>query len=189
MKINIKYNPYLDEVFKTHCLTLPKFAKWTQPTQESIDEKVEQYKKIWNPIESLVVGAIEQKTGKKFAYSLIDVAVVSACHRVYSSPIVIASYLSPEQFVTRVAHELIHKSGYGWNKDFIIKFGDKPKPVKNHIIIHALLEYIYRDVLNKPELLDVDKESARKNSTDEYVQAWNIVEEIGYNKILDSFIK
>ncbi|MEK7552257.1 MAG: hypothetical protein AAB534_02460 [Patescibacteria group bacterium] len=188
-KVNIRYNPNLDEVFKPFCLSLPKFKDYKIPTQEEIDKRIQEYKDAWSPIETVVFSTIEKKTHRKFPYSIVDVSVVSACHRQYSLAIVIGAHVKVGDFLNRFIHELVHKSGYGWTKEFTEKFGKEPKLLKNHIIVHALLEHIFTDVLKRPELIEINKKSCLKHETDEYTQAWKIVEEVGYKKILDTYVK
>ena len=109
-----------------------------------------------------------------------------------SHPLIIKSGYPPDKFVDVLIHELIHRLidsnglgriAYKVKKKYVNESGF----VKAHIIIHAILKYIYLDILKQPYWLNRSLLSLKKHRTDEYSRAWEIVEQDGYRKIISDF--
>ena len=183
-KINIKYNKFLDQIFKVYAQTLPQFKDWKEPTPEEIGKRVREFREAWKPIKEKVIRTIENCLGKEFPYSIVDVAIVSACPRPFSNPIVIGSHMDPDEFVCRLIHELIHKTNHPGVEIYKGRYPEENDTVLNHIHVHALLQHIYVDILDRPDLFELNKKLSQKNSTSDYTRAWEIVEKEGYENIL-----
>jgi len=188
MKLRIKYNEYLSEVFSfyafNHPKTKDKIGDFKPATPEEMTKKAAEFQNAWEAIAESVINAIEKCTGRKNTYSKLDISVVPILHRSYSTPVIIPAYFSIDQFLKTIIHEIIHKIGYTLSDTFLEKYKNETKTVRDHIGVHAILTYIYIDVLNRPDLLELNKESSKKHSTNEYLRAWEIVETENYERIL-----
>jgi len=200
-KINIKYNRLIDPIFIFYCQNNPALKSrgwndWIPPPKEKILKRVERYKKEWRKYEKKILTGIIQILGLDFKDQIIDVHVVSGNPRQISNPLIIKSGFSPTEFVDSLTHELIHRlfainelAKIGGQLDDFIRSISKNESdtTKSHIIVHAVLKYIYLDVLNEPIRLKTSLLAAQNHSTDEYLRAWKIVEKIGYRKIISDF--
>ncbi len=200
-KINIKYNRLIDPIFIFYCQNNPELKKrgwndWLPPTKEKILKRVEGYKKEWGKYEKKILTGIIQVLGLDFKDQIIDVHIVSGNPRQMSNPLIIKSGFSPAEFVNSLTHELIHRLFVineltkidGQLDDFIHSISkNESDTTKSHIMVSAVLKYIYLDVLNEPFRLELNLLSSQKHSTDEYLRAWNIVEKLGYQKIISDF--
>lgn len=67
------------------------------------------------------------------------------------------------------------------------KFLNEPDSVKNHIIVHSLLKYIYLNVLKDESRLEKNILRSKNHKTNEYARAWKIVEQEGYKNLIEEF--
>lgn len=109
---------------------------------------------------------------------------------------VISTKYSGDRFVDVFTHELSHrlltdndkyqietarrKLGGAWAELFGKEHSFKTLV---HIPVHALLEYIFVDVLDEPQRLERDKEYLKKHA--DYDDAWKYVAQAGYKNIID----
>lgn len=197
-KINIKFGRFLNPIFDFYCQNHPDLKsagwhEWTPPTDEYIREKVALFKKAWKERGEDVLRAITEKTGLTFKRNMIDVFIVGGNPRQFSSPIVIRSEFKPEVFFDTLVHELIHEL-FTENMDvlprncFAEMFPDEEPLTQNHILVHALLYYVYNDVLKDPKRLEENKERSRKSKYIAYARAWEIVEESGYEQCIETLV-
>lgn len=189
-KIHIKYNKYLDDITKAYCATIPRYAKSASlPTDENaVHEKIKLIKEEWLPIEEKVFNAISHKAKRPFPYSIVNINMVHVVHRTEAFSMIFPYKDSVDGFIRYLIHELIHLSFYRETKEYKEKFKDESVSTRQHIIIHAMLEYIYREVIDHPEYVELDKQKCEKHSTDDYRKAWEYVETLGYHAILNSYI-
>jgi hypothetical protein len=202
-KIKIFYNHLLDPFFigyaKQH--NSRGWNRWTPPTKEKILERVKERKKEWRKYEKQILVAICEITELEFERNVIDVNIISGCPRDTSLPLIISSHNPIEQFVNTLTHELIHKL---FSDSFSLKkisktffqemFPNETKTVQNHIMVHAILKYIYLDVLKDKNKLDKNLEKSKKhainkNIPNDYARSWEIVEEKGYLNLIEDFRK
>ena len=52
------------------------------------------------------------------------------------------------------------------------------------MLVHAILKYIYLDVLKDKDRLEKNIQTSEKHSTDDYIRAWKIVSDCDYRKII-----
>lgn len=116
--------------------------------------------------------------------------MVSGLPRAISNPLIIKGTLSENHFLITICHELIHLIQQ--NNRFKVAmeqqlFPQYPKLTQSHILVHAVLKKIYIEILERPDLLAFNKEVSSKSLHEEYMQAWEIVDCLGENFIVESF--
>ncbi len=193
-RIIIKYSKLLDPIFIFYCKNNPDLKArgwndWIPPTQEEIMRRIKDYKKEWREHEKEILRGMCDILGLEFKRNTIDVYIVSGNPRQLSDPIVIKSGFRPDEFIDSLTHELIHKLFQDNAKKFPISILDEMFPgetsaVKNHVITHSVLKYIYLDILKDKSRLDRDIENSKKHRTNDYIRAWEIVEKEGYMKLI-----
>ena len=198
-KIIIKYNLSIDPIFAFYCQNNPELKKrgwneWVVPPKEEIIRRIRAYRKEWSKYEKKILNGICDILGLNFKINIIDVYIVSGISRAIGDPIIIKSGFRPDEFVDVLTHELIHRL-FNLNELGRIvhkvkeKYVNESPVTKKHIIVHAVLKYIYLDILKQPYRLDRDLLSSKKHSTDDYSKAWEIVEQDGYRQIISDFKK
>lgn len=195
-EIKIKYNRLIDPIFVFYCKNNPELKKmgwnnWVPPSKEEINQRVENYKTEWAKYEKKILKGIIKITGLDFKNQIIDVHIVSGNPRQISNPLIIKSGFLPDDFIDVLTHELLHRL-FTLNKikkEIMVseKYIEETETVKNHIIIHALLKYVYLDILKDDLRFRKNIEGSKKHRTDEYARSWNIVEKEGYMELINEF--
>ena len=196
-KIIIKYGKPLDPIFIFYCQNNPDLKErgwnnWVPPTQEEVFKRIEGYKREWSKYETKILGGICTVLDLEFKRNAIDVYIVSGNPRQLSAPIVIKSGFSPDEFVDSLTHELIHTL-FGDNGERIPisiwdeMFSGETSPVKSHVVVHAVLKYIYLNILKDEKRLERNIDVSKKHSTNDYSRAWEIVEKEGYIEVIKKF--
>jgi hypothetical protein len=185
--INIEYNRFLDPIFLGWIRSQEQYKNWIAPSKDEVLKNAEGYKRAWKIYGSRILSGLTEITGLMFKRNHIDVHVVTGNPRAFSFPIIVKSRYEPIEFVQVLAHELIHCLF----KDNNIHSDQKdPYPNNPHILVHAVLKYIYLDCLNEPDMLRMNKErSLIGDGNDEYKTAWDFVEKVDYRFILRAFKK
>ncbi len=126
----------------------------------------------------------------QFKHNIIDVHVVSGLSRGFSSPLVIKSGYSKADFICTLMHELIHVLAQDNNEilpDLDTEYYlEETRLVRNHIYTHAVLKYLYLEVLNDTSLLEANITNSKAHSTPDYTRAWEIVEREGFLNVIDN---
>jgi hypothetical protein len=197
-KIVIKYGKLLDPIFIFYCRNNPDLKvrgwnDWIPPTQEEVFKRIENYKKEWSKYEEKIVKEMCDVLNLKFKRNII-VYIVSGNSRQLSSPIVIKSGFNPDEFVDSLTHELIHTLFEDNGTKIPISileemFPGETSTIRNHVVVHSVLKYIYLDILKDEKKLEMNIENSRKHSTNDYFHAWEIVEKEGYMEIIKRFKK
>jgi hypothetical protein len=182
-KINIKYAKLLDPFLKEYVKV--NYPTYQFPSEEIVLDKVSLFQKTWSETEDLFFNFIEQYTKLQFQRNVIDCFIVSAISRDMSSPLIIRSRYDETEFIDSLIHELLHillvdnnVSRFKYNKEI-------SERTSNHINIFALLSCFYLKALKDENRLEKIKEKADDNNPD-YKKAWEIVEEIGFEKVLEN---
>lgn len=198
-KIRIKYNRFLDPIFIFYCKNNPELKKqgwndWIPPEKEKVLERVKKYKEEWSKYENRIIYEMCNILGLNFERNIIDVHIVSGNSRQFSNPIVIKSGFEPDEFVDVLTHELLHVL-FQDNIDIFPTqildemFPDESKTTKNHIITHAVLKFLYLDILKDRGRLERNIFNSKRHSSFDYTRAWEIVEEKGYREIINDLKK
>ncbi len=195
-EIIIKYNRFLDPIFIFYCQNNPDLKSrgwndWSPPPIDEVLRKVDLYEKEWKKNEELILSSIVNITGLSFHRNAIEVHIVSGNPRQFSYPVVIKSGFQPSEFVDVLTHELIHRlltvNSLKWTDIVDQEYLTENDLVKNHILLHAILKYIFLDVLKEPKKLDLNLERSRGHGLNDYTRAWEIVDKEGYKKIIERF--
>ncbi|MEK9182300.1 MAG: hypothetical protein AAB781_01775 [Patescibacteria group bacterium] len=192
-KIRIKYNRFLDPIFKAYIKSNPKWKDWVEPTETEVKERVKKYKEEWTKYEKKILEGICEVLNLNFSQNIIDVHIVSGNDRQFSNPIVIKSGFELDEFIESITHELIHRlfsdniQNVVAGKIFLEMFPNENELIRNHIITHSVLKFIYLDLLKDKEKLEINIEKSSKSSFPEYKRAWEIVEEMGYKELIAEF--
>jgi hypothetical protein len=163
-------------------------------SDEYINDKVEAYNQAWVTHGEVILQSICEVLDVKFNQNIIDAYVVPFGNS-FSDPMIISTKYTPERFLEVFTHELTHRlltdntkltkkgdrklSSY-WKE----LFGDTHSFVTLvHIPVHAILEYVFTDILGEPQRLQRDKEACMRFP--DYHLAWQYVELNGYKGILE----
>jgi hypothetical protein len=128
----------------------------------------------------------------EFRQNIIDINVAPWFSPI-SDPMVIGpAFKSQDQLVNTLVHELLHRlitdnTSTNYEHDFIKDwrelFGEEhSKKALIHIPIHAGMKKLYLDVIDRPDLLELDINTVEKYPA--YAKAWEYVNENDYNDIV-----
>lgn len=183
--VNIKYGKLIDPFFKEFVSV--NYEGYKFPTYQEVEEKISLFKKTWAEKGPEFISFLYRTTGLEFKRNTIDCFIVSATPRDMSAPLIIRSRYSEEEFLDSIRHELIHVFLSDNKLKKIEGFNNESKTTINHIKVFALLEKYYKEVLkDEDNLIRLKNKSDEKNP--DYLRAWEIVEEKGYQNIV-SIIK
>ena len=162
-------------------------------TDEFINETVELYNSSWAPFEERILKAMCEILDLEFKQNTIDVYVAPFGHS-FSDPMVMSTKYSGDRFIEVFTHEITHrlltdntKMTASADKKILQTwkglFGDDHTwNTIVHIPVHAVLEYIFTDILNETGRLERDINFCEKYPS--YADAWKYVKQEGYQSIL-----
>jgi len=190
-KINIEYNRFLDPIFQSWVRN-ERAYKGIIPSRKYVLKRTLRYKKLWQKDGEAILKALIKVSGLRFSRNQIEVHVVSVNPRSFSSPIVMKSRYDDVDFINTITHELIHclfsdnfdrvNAYLPWDQNI-----KKRDTANDHVFLHAILKYIYLDVLKSPKHLKKNLAISKKPSNEGYIQAWNIVTSGSYMEIIEEF--
>jgi hypothetical protein len=155
---------------------------------------VEDRQALWKDEADLILAGMRSITGLEFRSLLVDVYIVQQTNRAFSDPLVIDARYSGSSFIDTLTHEILHRlltdntakiDTSAWVKAYFPEIRDA-KTI-NHIMVHAVHEAIYKDILWDPVRLDADIAMC-KNSPG-YKESWKLVQHRGYRTIIQEFKK
>lgn len=162
---------------------------------EFINRKVREYNEAWALDGTTILQAMCEQLDLEFNQNIIDAYVVPFGHS-FSDPMVISTKYTADRFIDVFTHEIAHRlltdnTKYDTNLDDRLlpawkeMFGDEHTFVTLvHIPVHAMLQYIFIDILNEPERLTRDQEACKQ--FEHYDLAWQYVNTHDYKRILTS---
>lgn len=172
---------------------------WGDGTPLRSDEEyrkiTEDYEKAWQPYEKKILKAMCDILGLSFRHNIIDVYIAPWMYA-YSTPMVVGVTYSPDRFVEVLTHELLHRlltenNETDWKKIDVARwekvFGKHDFNVTVHIPVHAVYQAIFDDILGEPQRTKNDRELCRQWPA--YDKAWQYVEKVGYQKIIEQLKK
>lgn len=191
-EIRLYYSYLLRENISEH---FAKLYKTELLSQEKYEEFTENYKNAWQPVEKKILTSMCEVLNLKFYKSIVDVPLAPYLIG-QSSPMILNFLKYPDEFIDLLAHELAHvlltdndKYSFHYNKDInLVKKWAKMYGQKRswkelvHIPIHAILKFIYLDILQESRRLERDIEQCQKWPG--YKEAWIYIESNDYKKIL-----
>ncbi len=193
-EIRIQYSRLLDPFFRS--LFELELEKDIQPegvtynNAETILNNIKEYKISWHE-RAPVLTYMQETLQLDFYQTTIDVFVVGRIKNAISSPMIISSTKTPDEFVDILTHELLHRLISDSKqkipaKDILLKlFPTETMLCRNHVVVHAVLKKIYLEFLKVPQRLAIVKEHDKKSP--DYLRAWEIVDEQGEDDIIAKF--
>lgn len=150
------------------------------------------YAEWWEPIGDSILEGLCTITNLQFRQTIIDIHVAPWFYA-FSSPMVIGViFKDQDSLVNIVTHEIIHRllidnTSYEYGYDFAAMwrsmFGkDLTKNALVHVPVHAIMKKLYIDVLDRPDLVELDKKTVADQP--DYVAAWEYVDSVGYEEII-----
>lgn len=189
-EVRIKFGFFLEPVFEAHHRV--EHPEWKSPPSSEVFKKIDEFDAAWKPYEHKILQGLVDTLGLDFYQNVVDVFIVSGMRGGFSTPMFIGSNREPDQFIDTLTHELVHRlisdntKKIDWKKLHQEQFPDvKETLVLNHIFVHAVHKKIYLEVLNEP--YRYERDLARCERFPAYKEAWRIVNEVGYQKIIDEF--
>lgn len=191
--ITFRYAPALDNHCRLLSGTLWK-TKYGQimgekpyPSVDFLRELSISREKIWGEKAVEVIQKLTELLGFQFTEKEILVYTVGF-GQAHSDPVIIPSNFNEWEFVNVATHELIHRfltfNTSNFNEDVVSPrlFPNESPTTAIHVVVNALLQFVYINVLDEPQRLEWDKE----RSGDFYKKAWGIVEKEGYMNIIET---
>lgn len=176
-----------------------KNMKEDLPSYDDCYQWTENYRVEWAKHEQKILSAMTGVLGITFYKSTIDVSL-APFFIPQSDPVIINFANQPDQFVDVLTHELIHvlltdnnkvqirnvKPALNLYKEWVQLFGIEDFSTVVHVPVHAVLKYLYLDVLKDPKRLERDISGAKVLWNGQaYVDAWSYVNSNDYKKIID----
>lgn len=183
-KINIVHGKLLEPFFNFYVKA--KYPDYKFRTDEEVRNKITLFKQEGQKVAGVILNAICDVTGKTFQSEVVDVYVINATPKDMSAPIIIRSRYTPDEFIDALLHELLHV----FLRENKIKHFETnlelDNTTKNHIQLFAICTHIYKNILKDEVRLEKIKELSNTPQNLSYKQAWEIVDGVGYKKILQN---
>lgn len=171
---------------------LKKTGNENAATDEFIHETVDLYTSSWAPYEKKILEGMCSVLDLEFKQNIIDAYIAPFGHS-FSDPMVISTRYSADRFIDVLTHEIVHRlltdnTKISSSPDKNLKtwqglFGeDHAWNTLVHIPVHAVLQYIFTDILNEPERLERDIKICENYPF--YADAWKYVQQEGYHSIV-----
>lgn len=157
------------------------------------------YREAWQPYELKILSGMCSAVNLEFYRPIID-AYLAPFFQQQSDPLIINFRNQPDEFVDMLTHELIHilltdnttyasnshpdetkllrlwEQAFGRQHDFATLV---------HIPVHALVQYVFIDVLGEPDRLKREREMVSKFNAAAYVESWDYVDKHGYQQVIE----
>lgn len=177
---------------KAHSLLAPKTAERASQKKDVVivEEKIKEYRKLWGSLgNDKIFQAIEEMTHEPFLNSCFVANIVWVARTTEAYGMIIPITHEPDGFAITLTHELMHLSSGSFTPEFKEKYKNETLIASNYIVINAMTEYLQRDVISKPEYVDLHKERCKNNNAVDHIRAWEIVKEVGYKYIVENYLK
>lgn len=192
--VRIRSGWLLQRLIDGYTEDIPDFKYEKQMAPSKYKEIWEDRISLWSKVQVQIIQAMKDITGLDFYASTVDVFLVYGYQTAFSSPLVISTRYEGDHFIDVLTHEILHviltDNTLGINSSAWVekKFPEaKEKTTINHILLHAIHEAIYRDVLKVPVRLTKNIESDKRWPS--YTASWDIVRKYGYRKIIADYRK
>ncbi|MEO7617257.1 MAG: hypothetical protein ABIS59_00270 [Candidatus Saccharibacteria bacterium] len=157
-------------------------------SDEFYRELAAKYEEAWRVYEPRIIEGLISVLNVHFFLPVID-ATLAPMVSCFSTPLTLNYKYEPDQFIDLLTHELIHilisdnQEGIVFSRAVKAQWSDVEMLVIWHIMVHALLKYVYLDILDQPSRLQRDVDAHTEAPA--YKLAWEIVEDFGYREIID----
>lgn len=163
-------------------------------TYDELVSIAKQYEKWWRPYNDEILKGLCKILNLEFRQNIIDI-YVSPWFTPISDPMVVGpAFSSQDSLVNTITHEMIHRlitdnTSTDHDHDFVADwrklFGENHNwNTLVHIPVHAVMKKLYLDIINRPDLLELDIKDVRNNKP--YADAWAYVNKHDYNEIITS---
>lgn len=187
-KIKFCFSPIYNSFFE-------KFVKFSVhgkdfPSAKEIVKKMNKLEKEWKEIDNKILRSLVKYTKLSWREKEIPCYFLGKCIP-FSDPLTICSRKNKKDTVNLLIHELIHRLIYQNRNNKNVqkmwkylekKYGKESKLTISHIIVHAIHSKIYIEYFSERERMNNIK---RDNQDINYARSWKIVNDMGYQKILD----
>ncbi|MEO5927066.1 MAG: hypothetical protein ABIO72_00140 [Patescibacteria group bacterium] len=194
--VAFRYSPIYDEQCRAAFELLPKHER-PYPDTKTVTTFMRRLEKEWQKNERAVFNAIQRFSGIKWTVKEHTCYVVGSGDP-FSDPLTMPVFdqEAPIFYVADVlCHELIHRNllepafAIHWTKTMTRLKKHFPKDTENtlvHVLVHAIHERIYLNLFSEDRL----KRDKRIISVyPEYRRAWEIIEQVGAQKIIDTYLR
>lgn len=163
--------------------------------ENTLEKRVNLYRDAWNKEGKVVIEGIQTITGADFREETIAAAVTDKIKGAISFPLILTAHIKLEEgCVDLLTHELIHRISIfnktNWDYSKPLKKLLEGQNIKtdnhlifNHVYVHAVHKAILLDFFTDKNRLN--REIKQSDKFLEYKKAWQIVNKIGYKKIID----
>ncbi len=161
-------------------------------SHEFYEQRVQDYRDSWEQKEERILSGLIKVLGVKFYLPVID-ATIAPMVAPFSTPLTLSFRPEPDEFIDIMTHELIHilisdnKENISFYRLVQKNWPEEESKVIAHIMVHALLEYVFRDILN--EVSRIKRDILNCSSKPPYAKAWNIVQEYGYKEVIELMLR
>jgi len=192
-EVRINYGFLLERIYKKLFEAGQKKEGENFPDKNEMFAKYGHFPGEWKKVEKVVLEAMGDVLELEFYQGVIDAHFVYSSGSM-SSPMIIGVRTADEtRFIDLMTHELIHRLlSDNTKKVPVMKVWNEMFPetemthlTRVHIVLHAVHEHIYREVLDAPERLAKDIAIAQKFP--DYAASWKVVQERGYKNIIAEF--
>ena len=177
--------------------------KWPLPTDEEAEEYTENYRRAWKLKGSMILSRMQECLGISFYKSVIDVNIAADIIP-KSQPLIIDFSTRPNHFVDLLTHELAHVlltdntaiSLMGADRNFELgliwqKLFDNEKDFATvfEIPAYAVFKKIAIDIHNDESRIARDKKDLVLYKATPNIKAWEYVEKVGHEVIIEKLKK
>ncbi len=193
-KIIFRYSNVYDERFRQAWIS--RKEKKPYPSPKRIISYKKQIEKEWGNVGKKILRELENITGLKWWEKEIKCYVVGRT-RAFSDPLTIAIFKDKTFFIDILTHELIHQilsQNRDNSKDFWKYMHSKYKTLNQktvtHIPLNAIHKKLYLKLFGSKRLeRDIKRSDELAPKHPEYKKAWQIVNNEGYENIINEFRK
>jgi len=192
-QIRIGYGFQLESIFKKLFEAGKKGEKESFPTAKEFWSKYGRLPQAWRAAETKILDAMTAALGLEFHQDVIDAHLAYTHHSLSNPMIVGVRYANEERFVAQLVNELtrrlLNDNTRRAPTSKILKEmfpdADMTNTTRAVILVHAVQELVFEEVLEMPEALGRLVENSEKYP--DYAASWKIVKERGHAELLEDF--
>lgn len=177
-------SPILLKHYRGHAAKLESY--------EFYEQRIHEYRDAWHLKEERILSGLIEALDVNFYLPVID-ATIAPMVTPFSTPLTLSFKPEPDEFIDILTHELIHilisdnKEQISFYPSVQRNWPEQESKVIAHIMVHALMEYVFRDLLD--EVSRIERNIVNCTSNPPYAKAWKIVEEYGYKGVIEIMLQ